>query len=159
MDPNSYAFASFANQPPGYYTPTPGGTNTIYHSQAGDLHTPGFSMGLGTPLSMPTSEGALQAAQSTQPGMHAFQPHPIAPLPFQNPNPFAMAHQMSQPQSFAPHQFSHQPAAFDSMAHAEESMDGLPVDIEMQERSPMLNFAQSFSEQPRPNPIQQNIDK
>lgn len=160
MDPNSFAFASFANQPPGYYTPTPGGTNTIYHSQAGDLHTPGFSMGLGTPLSMPTSEGALQAAQSTGPGMHGFQPHPIAPLPFQNPNPFAMPHhQMSQAQSFAPHQFTHQPAAFDPMGQAEEqAMDGMPVDIEMQEHSPMLNFAQGFGEQPRPNAIQQSID-
>ncbi|EOD48106.1 putative cp2 transcription factor protein [Neofusicoccum parvum UCRNP2] len=160
MDPNSFAFASFANQPPGYYTPTPGGTNTIYHSQAGDLHTPGFSMGLGTPLSMPTSESALQAAQSTGPGMHGFQPHPIAPLPFQNPNPFAMPHhQMSQAQSFAPHQFTHQPAAFDPMGQAEEqAMDGMPVDIEMQEHSPMLNFAQGFGEQPRPNAIQQSID-
>ncbi|KKY14646.1 putative cp2 transcription factor [Diplodia seriata] len=158
MDPNSFAFASFANQPPGYYTPTPGGTNTIYHSQAGDLHTPGFTMGLGTPLSMPTSDGALQAAQSTGPSMHGFQPHPIAPLPFQNANPFAMP-QMSQAQSFAPHQFSHQHAAFDPMSQAEEpSIDGMPVDIEMQERSPMLGFAQAFSEHQRPSLLQQNIE-
>ncbi|KAL1639441.1 hypothetical protein SLS58_007873 [Diplodia intermedia] len=158
MDPNSFAFASFANQPPGYYTPTPGGTNTIYHSQAGDLHTPGFTMGLGTPLSMPTSDGALQAAQSTGPTMHGFQPHPIAPLPFQNANPFAMP-QMSQAQSFAPHQFSHQHAAFDPMSQAEEpSIDGMPVDIEMQERSPMLGFAQAFSEHQRPSLLQQNIE-
>src|ERR1700754_3926201 len=53
MDPNSYAFSTFANQPPGYYTPTPGGFNTLYHPQAGDLHTPG--MGMNTPLSMPHS--------------------------------------------------------------------------------------------------------
>ncbi|KAB2576213.1 CP2 transcription factor [Lasiodiplodia theobromae] len=159
MDPNSFAFASFANQPPGYYTPTPGGTNTIYHNQAGDLHTPGFTMGLGTPLSMPTSEGALQASQSTGPAMHGFQPHPIAPLPFQNPNPFAMPQQMSQAQSFAPHQFTHQPAPFDPMSQAEEpQMDGIPVDIEMQERSPMLSFAQGFSEQQRPSLLQQNIE-
>ena len=38
LDPNSYAFNSFANAPPGYYTPTPGGNNTLFHSQAGDLH-------------------------------------------------------------------------------------------------------------------------
>ncbi|RMZ81993.1 hypothetical protein DV737_g2318, partial [Chaetothyriales sp. CBS 132003] len=41
MDPNSFAFSAIANQPPGYYTPTPSGFNTLYHSQAGDLHTPG----------------------------------------------------------------------------------------------------------------------
>ncbi|RMD39463.1 hypothetical protein DV735_g5664, partial [Chaetothyriales sp. CBS 134920] len=47
MDPNSFAFSS---QPPGYYTPTPNGYNTLYHnqaalyhSQAGDLHTPAYA--------------------------------------------------------------------------------------------------------------------
>src|SRR5579871_1810425 len=61
LDPNSFAFSAFANQPPGYYTPTPGGTNTLYHNQAGDLHTPGMGigMGLGTPLSLPTSADGL----------------------------------------------------------------------------------------------------
>ena len=67
LDPSSFSFASFANQPPGYYTPTPGGTNTIYHPQAGDLHTPtlSFGMGLGTPLSMPTSDGAIHPGVGT----------------------------------------------------------------------------------------------
>merc|ERR1712230_127509 len=56
MDPNSFAFSAFANQPPGYYTPTPGGTNTLYHNQADNNHTPGMGMGmgLGTPLSLTT---------------------------------------------------------------------------------------------------------
>ncbi|KAF2805255.1 uncharacterized protein BDZ99DRAFT_574850 [Mytilinidion resinicola] len=37
LDPNSFSFNSFANQPPGYYTPTPGGVGTLYHNQASDL--------------------------------------------------------------------------------------------------------------------------
>ena len=55
LDPGSFSFSQFAGHPHGYYTPTPGGTNTLYHPQAGDLHTPtlGLGMGLGTPLSMP----------------------------------------------------------------------------------------------------------
>jgi hypothetical protein len=35
LDPNSSAFAAFANQPPGYYTPTPGGST--YALQSYDL--------------------------------------------------------------------------------------------------------------------------
>ncbi|RQM08326.1 hypothetical protein DH86_00003839, partial [Scytalidium sp. 3C] len=61
LDPNSFAFNNFANQPLGFYTPTPGGTNAIYHSQAGDLHTPGMGIGvLGTPLSLSASADGLQ---------------------------------------------------------------------------------------------------
>ncbi|KAK8226119.1 CP2 transcription factor family protein-like protein [Phyllosticta capitalensis] len=167
MDPNSFAFASFANQPPGYYTPTPGGTNTLYHSQAGDLHTPGFSMGLGTPLSMPTSEGAIQAGQ-TSGAVSNFQPHAIAPaLQFQNPAPFGLPPQISQAPSLAPHHFTHQQTHFDPMTQAQnepilESMadgiEGMPVDIEMHERSPTLNFNPAFAEQLRQQPPQQNLE-
>ena len=88
MDPNSFAFASFANQPPGYYTPTPGGVNTLYHSQAGDLHTLG--MGMNTPLSLPHSAHNLPAPDSTVDLQH-YQPH----------------HQVMQQQIFAPSQFLH----------------------------------------------------
>jgi hypothetical protein len=147
LDPNSFAFTSFANQPPGYYTPTPGGTNTLYHSQAGDLHTPGFSFGLGTPLSLPTSEGGVHAGQTapTQ-HLHGFNPHAIGSNHhFQNVNPFALQPQHSQ--AFAPHQFSHAPSAFDhphpSLAHTHEesSMDSMITDVEMQEQSPLIGFA------------------
>lgn len=118
MDPNSHSFNMFANQLPGYYTPTPGGTSTLYHSQAGDLHTPSFAMGggLGTPLSMPTSENALHAGQQAA-SYHAFQNHHHLPQQqhmqhqhFQNVNPF----HMHQQQGFPPAHFTHQPS-FDGM--------------------------------------------
>jgi hypothetical protein len=146
LDPNSFAFTSFANQPPGYYTPTPGGTNTLYHSQAGDLHTPGFSFGLGTPLSLPTSEGGLHAGQVAPSGhLHGFNPHALGSHHFhQNVNPFSMPAQHSQ--AFAPHQFSHQPSAFDQSTMAQQQHDDSPMDnmvpeVEMQEQSPLIGYA------------------
>ncbi|KAI1505152.1 CP2 transcription factor-domain-containing protein [Biscogniauxia marginata] len=121
LDPNSFSFTAFANQPPGYYTPTPGGTNTIYHSQAGDLHTPsmGMSMGLGTPLSLPTSEGTLHAGPALmdlsqyQHGLPSHQFHPQF-NPFMQPTP---------PQaSYAPSSFVHQDTGYETMDH-----DGSPL--------------------------------
>lgn len=66
-----------------YYTPTPGGTNTIYHYLAGDLHTPNPGIGIMTPTSLGASEGALS--------------HTLASN--------AYAH----PQSFNPQDFHHRP--------------------------------------------------
>lgn len=144
LDPTSFAFTSFANQPPGYYTPTPGGTNTLYHSQAGDLHTPGFSFGLGTPLSLPTSEGTVHAGHTaTNPHLHGFNPHALGSHHFQNVNPFGMQPQHAQ--GFAPHQFTHAPSAFDhaplAQTHDNSPMDNMVSDIEMQEQSPLIGYA------------------
>ncbi|CAG5149796.1 uncharacterized protein ALTATR162_LOCUS2450 [Alternaria atra] len=167
LDPNSFAFTSFANQPPGYYTPTPGGTNTLYHSQAGDLHTPGFSFGLGTPLSLPTSEGALHAGQvAPSTHLHGFNPHALGSHHFQNVNPFGVQPQHSQ--SFAPHQFTHQPSAFDqgNMAqnHEDSPMDNMVPEVEMQEQSPLIGYAPHSYEgslaaavAPAPPPPSQNF--
>jgi hypothetical protein len=103
---------------PGYYTPTPGGTNTLYHPQAGDLHTPGFSLGLNTPLSMPTSDtSALHAPQLAH--MHSFahamqqqqqQHHHHHMNPF-GAHPFQMHHQST----FPPQNFQHQAPVFDQL--------------------------------------------
>ncbi|KAL5407317.1 hypothetical protein PMIN04_011764 [Paraphaeosphaeria minitans] len=159
LDPNSFAFTTFASQPPGYYTPTPGGTNTLYHSQAGDLHTPGFSFGLGTPLSLPTSEGGLHAGQTastTQ--LHGFNPHALGNHHhFSNQNPFAM--QAQHAPAFAPHQFTHQPSVFEQHApltqtHENSPMDNIVPDVEMQEQSPLIGYApQTFEDHvPAPAP-------
>jgi hypothetical protein len=150
MDPNSYAFSNFANQPPGYYTPTPGGTNTIYHSQAGDLHTPGLTMGLGTPLSMPTSDTSLAVGQTSGTDLHHYHPSAIPPHIFQNPDPFAYQtshqqhHHPLQLQTFAPHQFTHHATGFDRFqSHTDDpKLHDYPIDIEMQEHSGMDAFSQ-----------------
>ncbi|KAF1956772.1 CP2 transcription factor family protein-like protein, partial [Byssothecium circinans] len=160
LDPNSFAFTSFANQPPGYYTPTPGGTNTIYHSQAGDLHTPGFSFGLGTPLSLPTSEAGVHAGQPAPTHqLHAFNPHALGTHHhFANQNPFAL--QTPHSQSFAPHQFTHGPSAFEQhapIAHTHENhpMDNVIPDVEMQEQSPLIGYAPQTYGKNVPQPLAQ----
>lgn len=116
MDPNSYAFTSFANQPPGYYTPTPGGINTLYHSQAGDLHTPGMGMHIGTPLSMPHTSHGLHA-QDPVADMQHFHPHLMDASHFHNP--FVHHHQQQhqqQQQSFAPSHFlQHHDSGYEAM--------------------------------------------
>ncbi|KAI5466456.1 CP2 transcription factor-domain-containing protein [Mariannaea sp. PMI_226] len=120
LDPNSLSFANFANAPPGYYTPTPGGTNTLFHPQAGDLHTPtlGLGMGLGTPLSMPTSGGVMQNGVGVMgmPGLQTLQPNQ-----FHHFNPFIQA-PPAQP-AFAPSTFVHQDSTYESMDHESSNID------------------------------------
>ncbi|KAK0725319.1 CP2 transcription factor-domain-containing protein [Lasiosphaeris hirsuta] len=146
LDPGSFSFANFANQPSGYYTPTPGGTNTLYHPQAGDLHTPSLSlgMGLGTPLSMPTTEGGAHPGATTMDlaGFH----HSFHPHSFQHFNPFI---QPPQPQpSFAPSSFVHQDTGYETMDQDGSPMDSDPADERLGSidgnfqghHSPMMNY-------------------
>jgi hypothetical protein len=161
LDPNSYAFTSFANQPPGYYTPTPGGINTLYHSQqAGDLHTPGLGIGLGTPLSLPTSEVGLHAGQTSTAVMPtAFNTQGIAPEIFQNPNPFAL---QQQHQAFVPQAFPTQQASFEPMDQpiVGSPLEDLRLDADLEEESPTLNFStQSFAAAMGPPPPQQSLEQ
>lgn len=152
MDPHTGNFSMFA-QLPGYYTPTPNGTSTLYHSQAGDLHTPTLGAALNTPLSLSTSEGILHAGQHQ--AFHNPQPHLAQHFqqqfhnldPFQaHHNPGAAPHHHHQQQqqqqqqqqhhaqqSFAPHHFSHQ----NQFDHIEDALDDSPmgdlgVDVDLQ---------------------------
>ena len=133
MDPDSFAFTTFANQPPGYYTPISGGHTTLFHSQAGDLHTPSFNMGLETPLSNPTPEASLHAPTTVSSmhdlsGMHGQSFHP--------------PDQLSMHQSFAPHHFSHSHTALDTLGSTaeESSMEDMGIDLDVQDDSPILTF-------------------
>lgn len=111
MDPNSLAFTSFANQLPGYYAPTPGNpANTVYQSQAGDLHTPHMAMNIVNPLS---SGLPIDSAVD----MGHLQPQ-LAPQQFHHMDPFAQ-----QPPSFAPSTFIHHDPIYETMDHA--PMDGM----------------------------------
>ena len=111
MDPNSFAFSAFANQPPGYYTPTPGGFNTFYHSSAaGDLHTPG--MGMNTPLSMPHS---LHGMQAPDPTLHfgPFNPQLLHPHQAFHDAFQPQSHHVQQSQTYAPTSFlQHQDSGY-----------------------------------------------
>ncbi|GAB7333336.1 hypothetical protein MBLNU13_g04962t1 [Cladosporium sp. NU13] len=170
MDSGNQGFA-FSNQFTGYYTPTPGGTNTIFHPQAGDLHTP-FHMGLGTPLSMPTSEGALHGGlHAGHPGIsfNPFQPqihHHFQPQQhFQNMNPFQMHQMHAQPQqqTFAPHQLTHQPT-FDQGRMEDSPIGDLSLDLDTaqhsQHQSPeLLLHPQSFQQSMPPPSYHPNAEK
>ncbi|EMR80674.1 hypothetical protein ACHAO1_010955 [Botrytis cinerea] len=126
FDSNSFGFPSF-NPAPGPYTLTPGGTNTLYHHQAGDLHmgmgmgmSMGMGMGMGPPLSIPTTTDGLHT--ETMMGMPSFPTHD-----FHDYNPFAHSHHHHQPQpqptSYAPSSFIHQDTGYETMDH-----DGSPMD-------------------------------
>ncbi|KAG6004015.1 hypothetical protein E4U21_001520 [Claviceps maximensis] len=118
LDLNSYAFNAFSNAPPGYYTPTPGGSSTLFHSQAGDLHTPTLGAGgIGTPLSMPNSGDTVQPGTTVldMAGFQALQPHP-----FHHFNPFIQDAQPPPPppqgpQTYAPSSFVHHDTGYETM--------------------------------------------
>ncbi|KAF2968918.1 hypothetical protein GQX73_g4704 [Xylaria multiplex] len=130
LDPNSFSFSTFANQPPGYYTPTPGGTNTLYHPQAGDLHTPslGLGMGLHTPLSLPTSDGAIHAGPGIM-GIPHFQAA-IAPQQFHQPFNTAFIQPAPQQPSFAPSSFVQHDALQHDTGYETMDHDGSPLSSE-----------------------------
>lgn len=152
LDPNSFAFSNFANQPPGYYTPTPGGTNTLYHNQAGDLHTPGMGMGmgLGTPLSLgPSSDGLHTGAMMDMSGFS----HQMPPQ-FQTYNPFGhqpqhhlQQHQQHQSQqSYAPSSFIHQDTGYETMEHERSPMEDSrmgPIDMNLNQ-SPLMAYQPQY---------------
>ncbi|KAI9147832.1 Grainyhead-like protein [Paramyrothecium foliicola] len=144
LDPNSFSFNAFANAPPGYYTPTPGGTNTIFHPQAGDLHTPtlGLVPGLGTPLSMQTSGEPMQP---TGPAMDMTGLQPIPAHQYHQFHPFMQAPPPQQ--AFAPSSFVHQDTGYETMEQDGSPMDSDPseehmtsIDSAFHSASPIVGF-------------------
>lgn len=122
MDPSAMSMMSLAGQHPGYYTPNSGGMGAIFHSQAGDLHTPTAGLNMITPLSlanpMPGGPANLQ-----QPGLDHFNPQYLAQhVPEINP--------YVQQASFAPSAFVHRESAFDAMDESmdDASLNGIPAD-------------------------------
>ncbi|SPO05217.1 related to transcription factor BOM [Cephalotrichum gorgonifer] len=124
LDSNNFTFPGFnGNGAGGFYAPTPGGTGTVYHPQAGDLHTPtmGLGMGLNTPLSLTTTAAV---------GMPNVMANGTAPMmPFTQFQPAPMGHQYNgyvanpaQAQGFAPSTFVHSDTGYETM-----DQDGSPL--------------------------------
>ncbi|KAK4960543.1 hypothetical protein LTR10_003439 [Elasticomyces elasticus] len=159
MDPHSQTFDMFANQMPGYYTPTPGGTNTLYHHQAGDLHTPSYAFGLGTPLSLPTSEGTLHAghqAAAFHGFLHSHASQLVHQPSYHDVDPFQM-----QQHGFPPHHFTNQ-SSLESMesALAESPVDDSNLDAPMQHHSAEMGFYTQGMQRPmQPPPVHPSGDK
>ncbi|KAL7272475.1 hypothetical protein RUND412_004717, partial [Rhizina undulata] len=84
LDPTSAAFAAFANQPAGLFTPTPNGANNYNHSHQ-ELDSPNVGISIGTPLSLPN---ATSMPPPTTNSMHDFAPQTIQPQQFHNYHPF-----------------------------------------------------------------------
>lgn len=123
MDPSAMPMMSLAGQHPGFYTPNSGGMGAIYHSQAGDLHTPTLGLNMITPLSLahPMPGGP---ANHQQPGIDHFNPQYLAQhMPEMN----SYVHQQA---SFAPSAFMHRESAFDAMDESvdDSSLNGISVD-------------------------------
>lgn len=122
MDPSAMPEMSLASQHPGFYTPNSGGMGAIFHSQAGDLHTPTLGLNMITPLSLanPMPGGP---ANHQQPGMDHFNPQYLAQhMPEMD--------SYAQQASYAPSAFMHRDSAFDAMDESVDgsSLNGVPVD-------------------------------
>ncbi|CAK7197805.1 hypothetical protein SEUCBS139899_000454 [Sporothrix eucalyptigena] len=111
LDPGAFSFSSFPNGNTGFYAAqTPGGNNTLFHPQAGDLHTPtmGLGMSLNTPLSMPAADGSMHPGTATATMMDVSAAgfhNGLHPQAFHAYHPFAQP--AAQQPSFAPSSFVH----------------------------------------------------
>ncbi|KAK2792578.1 hypothetical protein FQN52_003083 [Onygenales sp. PD_12] len=118
MDPNSFAFSTFADQPPAYYTSTPTGMGMAGHNQIPnqlpDLSTPGMPLNLLSPLSIPATTADVAAVQSAI-DMNSLHHHPFAPHPASAVDAFV------QPPSYAPSSFIHRDSAYDSLHGVDNS--------------------------------------
>lgn len=97
LEHNSFGFTPLPSQPAGLFGMTPGTSNAPYHSQAGDLHTPGLAFQLGTPLSLPQADTSIHPGSG--PEMQSFHP------PFLTSDAFNSHH-------IYPHQPSYTPSSF-----------------------------------------------
>ncbi|GLA52470.1 hypothetical protein AnigIFM63604_009332 [Aspergillus niger] len=123
VDPNAVSYVN-PLQPHGYYTPNSGGLGAVYHSQAGDLHTPGMGMSMITPLSLPQQISAATINPGTAAlGLDHFDQQYIPPH-FHNPQPFA------QQPAFAPGAFVQSDAGYDAMDDSVEELSLNDVDMQ-----------------------------
>jgi hypothetical protein len=124
-------------------------------------------MGLGTPLSLPTSEGSISAGHGTNAPVtgHGFHGHHSMAQVFQNPNPFGFQqqqHHHHHHQTFPPHHFTQQPTHYENFQPTEppKMEESMSLDVEMQEHSPTAAFgAQSFDATMRHVPMPAPVDK
>ncbi|KAJ5760943.1 hypothetical protein N7520_008099 [Penicillium odoratum] len=144
LDPNSMNMVPMANQHPGFYTPNSGGMGAIFHSQAGDLHTPTAGLHTMTPLSLTNPIGAHQQHQH-HPAMSHFSPQFLG---HQMPemNPYLQA-------SYAPSAFMQRDAGYDVMDETvdDSSVSGIPLD--QASNISTMTTSTDFSSAPAGHPI------
>jgi hypothetical protein len=149
LDPTSAAFAAFANQPAGLFTPTPGvnGTSsfgtlpTTAVAISHDLQTPNIGLSVDSPLSM--SNGTSLPAVTSTAGSAFAVPQTIQPHQFQDYQPFA---QSLHPQYLNPSQYDPRPPSgpgspMDLSGNGEMLAEGITMDDSMAGVTPIGSLA------------------
>lgn len=134
LEPNASWLSSFVHHTQAYCTPTPGGTNTLYQPQAGDLHTPSAIFGIGTPLSNPTSDGLFNTAACGPINIPEFHQAALEPYQFHHPSVF-----QTEP-TYSPHQFTVQPSNVDNLGSYADTSFNDALDLGSQENSPVMTY-------------------
>jgi hypothetical protein len=141
MDPASMNMIPMANQNPGFYTPNSGGMGAVFHSQAGDLHTPTAGLHTMTPLSL---SNPITGPQN-HPVMGHFSPQFLG---HQMPemNPYLQA-------SYAPSAFMQRDPGYDVMDETvdDSSVNGIQLDTASNISS--MTASTEFSSVPATHPI------
>ena len=146
LDTNSYAFTSFVNQHSETFTPTLGGfVSGVVQNQAGELHTPGMAFGLGTPLSISTSESHSHTASVSD--MQTFPPHLLQSQPFPSPN--RLEHQ----RSYAPSSFVHQDSGYETRHGTHSGLSSRNL-VNVQDTSTFASYSASLFESAPAQPMQ-----
>ncbi|EEP82606.1 conserved hypothetical protein [Uncinocarpus reesii 1704] len=98
MDPNSFAFSTFASQPSEYYAATPTANGLPNSTHPGDMQTPNMAVNLLTPLGIPHSTSADPTMPHSAIDLGPFQ-HPFLANQAHGVDPFGHV------QGFAPSTF------------------------------------------------------
>ena len=116
LDTNSFAFSHFASHESTDFSANSNAMATMFHSRAGDLHTPGFGFQLGTPL---TASGDNNPT--------AIDPHGLQGNMLQQ-HAFHANSDMHLQQSFAPGAFLHQDSGYETIGPSKTVTPGQGAD-------------------------------
>ena len=103
LDTNSFNFSQFSHQDSTGVAPAPGAMDAMFHNKAGDLHTPGFSFQLGTPLT------------SSDTSMPTSAVHPLGLHTHNTQQQSLGASELDFQQAFAPSAFVHRDSGYESI--------------------------------------------
>lgn len=104
----------------------------IYHNRAGDLHTPSMGFHMGTPMSMPTTDGQIHPASELD--MHALHPNLLSS--------FLPSASYPQQQSYAPSSFIRQDSGFEAMDASNDvtPKQEMSMELEIQREKNLIPF-------------------
>ncbi|KAJ5924512.1 hypothetical protein N7466_008699 [Penicillium verhagenii] len=143
LDSGSVNMVPMANQHPGFYTPNSGGLGAIFHSQAGDLHTPTAGLHTMTPLSL---TNPITGPHQHHPGMSHFSPQYLQhhhQMPEMNPY---------MQSSYAPSAFMQRDAGYDVMDETVDDSSVNGISIDQMSNASGITASTDFSSAPGTHP-------